>query len=141
VFPNVTIEVKLFEVPSTPAQKLIPYARVNHNKYMVTDKSAYIGTSNWSGDYFTDTAGVGFIVTPKDQSQNGNSSSYGGVDNSSSSEVNFRSDLAQIFERDWNSSYALPLDEVMTEFREFSTEDDEMQEESSSSDEKTREFK
>lgn len=25
---------------------------------MVTDESAYIGTSNWSGDYFTNTAGV-----------------------------------------------------------------------------------
>ncbi|CAL8091902.1 unnamed protein product [Orchesella dallaii] len=43
VYPNVTIEVKLFEVPSTPAQRLIPFARVNHNKYMVTDKSAYVG--------------------------------------------------------------------------------------------------
>jgi phospholipase D3/4 len=36
----------MFEVPATPAQKLIPYARVNHNKYMVTDKTAFIGMLN-----------------------------------------------------------------------------------------------
>jgi len=35
---------KLFVVPSfTPFQAKIPYGRVNHNKYMVTDKVAYIG--------------------------------------------------------------------------------------------------
>lgn len=30
-------------VPASPKQKEIPFARVNHNKYMVTDKIAYIG--------------------------------------------------------------------------------------------------
>lgn len=34
---------RLFVVPSNPRQKGIPFARVNHNKYMVTDKIAYIG--------------------------------------------------------------------------------------------------
>lgn len=34
---------RLFVVPSSPKQKEIPFARVNHNKYMVTDKMAYIG--------------------------------------------------------------------------------------------------
>lgn len=34
---------RLFVVPASPEQKKIPYARVNHNKYMVTDKVAYIG--------------------------------------------------------------------------------------------------
>ena len=35
---------RLFHVPAcTPAQAAIPYARVNHNKYMVTDTAAYIG--------------------------------------------------------------------------------------------------
>lgn len=42
------IEVKIFQVPSTPEQETIPHARVNHNKYMVTDEVAYVGTSNWS---------------------------------------------------------------------------------------------
>lgn len=30
-------------VPANETQAKIPYARVNHNKYMVTDKVAYIG--------------------------------------------------------------------------------------------------
>ena len=35
---------KLFIVPAfTEAQAKIPFARVNHNKYMVTDNVAYIG--------------------------------------------------------------------------------------------------
>lgn len=34
---------RLFVVPANPRQKKIPFARVNHNKYMVTDKIAYIG--------------------------------------------------------------------------------------------------
>jgi hypothetical protein len=35
----------MFVVPAfTESQRKIPFARVNHNKYMVTDKTAYIGT-------------------------------------------------------------------------------------------------
>lgn len=35
---------KLFEVPVySEDQEKIPFSRVNHNKYMVTDKHAYIG--------------------------------------------------------------------------------------------------
>ena len=40
-----TVSQKLFVVPANPKQKEIPFARVNHNKYMVTDKVAYIGDS------------------------------------------------------------------------------------------------
>lgn len=64
----------------TEAQSKIPFARVNHNKYMVTETTAYIGnyelttvvtdashvalgTSNWSGDYFTTTGGAGLVVS------------------------------------------------------------------------------
>lgn len=36
---------RLFVVPASPEQKEIPFARVNHNKYMVTDRVAYIGTA------------------------------------------------------------------------------------------------
>ena len=45
---SASIEVKVFQVPSTEEQSKIPFARVNHNKYMVTDSIGYIGTSNWS---------------------------------------------------------------------------------------------
>lgn len=51
------------------------------------------GTSNWSGDYFTGTAGVGFVVTRNNKSD---------VD----SDNDIRSQVAQIFKRDWNSDYA-----------------------------------
>lgn len=75
----------------------IPFGRVNHNKYMVTDNIAYIGTSNWSGDYFIDTAGIGFV-------------SQDTVHNRNTSEPTLRSQLASIFERDWNSKYAKEQD-------------------------------
>jgi len=85
--PRVDIEVRLFTVPSfTPEQAKIPFARVNHNKYMVTEKQGYIGTSNWSGDYFLSTGGVGLVFTGP-----------------------LRDQLAGLFARDWTSSYASPL--------------------------------
>ena len=41
---NNKIEAKFFKVPAfTPDQAQIPFARVNHNKYMVTDKHGFIG--------------------------------------------------------------------------------------------------
>jgi len=82
--PKVDIQVKLFTVPSfTPDQAKIPFGRVNHNKYMVTDKTGFIGTSNWSGDYFISTGGIGFVF-----------------------EGPLREQLNSIFERDWSSHYA-----------------------------------
>ncbi|XP_007087287.2 5'-3' exonuclease PLD3 [Panthera pardus] len=85
------IQVKLFVVPADEAQTRIPYARVNHNKYMVTERATYIGTSNWSGSYFTETAGTSLLVT-----QNGR----GGL----------RSQLEAVFLRDWDSPYSHDLD-------------------------------
>lgn len=88
------IQVRLFVVPANPEQKEIPYARVNHNKYMVTDKIAYIGTSNWSGDYFVNTAGSALVVN-----QTG----------SGSEEATVQSQLQAVFDRDWDSAYSTPL--------------------------------
>lgn len=34
---------KVFKVPSTREQMKIPFARVNHAKFMVTDRVVYIG--------------------------------------------------------------------------------------------------
>ncbi|EDV99105.1 5'-3' exonuclease PLD3 [Drosophila grimshawi] len=90
---HVNIEIRRFIVPADEDQKRIPYGRVNHNKYMVTDRVAYIGTSNWSGDYFTDTAGIGLVL--KDTVPNMTAS--------------IRNDLQNIFDRDWNSTYAHAL--------------------------------
>ncbi|XP_029427380.1 phospholipase D3 [Rhinatrema bivittatum] len=88
------IDVKLFIVPATAAQAKIPYARVNHNKYLVTDKVAYIGTSNWSGDYFLQTAGSALIVN-----QTGEAAAEEG-------QLTAQTQLKGIFERDWNSEYS-----------------------------------
>ncbi|XP_025104714.1 phospholipase D3-like isoform X2 [Pomacea canaliculata] len=86
------ISVKLFEVPVySEDQEKIPYSRVNHNKYMVTDKHAYIGTSNWVGDYFITTAGVAVVV---DQPQ------Y------NTTRGNLRKQLEDVFMRDWHSPYS-----------------------------------
>lgn len=87
------IQVRLFVVPSSPSQKEIPFARVNHNKYMVTDKTAYIGTSNWSGDYFVNTAGAALVVQQDHPSEG----------------ATVQEQLKQVFERDWSSAYASPL--------------------------------
>nr|XP_023668015.1 phospholipase D3 isoform X2 [Paramormyrops kingsleyae] len=88
------IQVKLFVVPSSPSQKEIPYARVNHNKYMVTDKVAYIGTSNWSGDYFLNTAGSALVVNQTA---------------APSPETTVQRQLQAVFLRDWDSVYSTPL--------------------------------
>ncbi|XP_058449918.1 5'-3' exonuclease PLD3-like isoform X2 [Malaya genurostris] len=90
--PGVTIEVKRFIVPANNDQDRIPYGRVNHNKYMVTDNTAYIGTSNWSGDYFINTAGIGLVMSTFET--NGT----------------MVSDLQAIFDRDWSSKYAVRMD-------------------------------
>uniref|UniRef100_A0A667ZUL5 5'-3' exonuclease PLD3 n=1 Tax=Myripristis murdjan TaxID=586833 RepID=A0A667ZUL5_9TELE len=88
------IQVRLFVVPSNPKQKEIPFARVNHNKYMVTDKIAYIGTSNWSGDYFVSTAGSALVVNQTA---------------SHMLEPTVQSQLREVFERDWSSAYSTPI--------------------------------
>lgn len=86
---HVHIKVKLFKVPAfTPEQAKIPFGRVNHNKYLVTEAIGFVGTSNWSADYFISTGGIGFVFKGP-----------------------LRKDLVDIFERDWNSSYATPLED------------------------------
>ncbi|KAM6977871.1 5'-3' exonuclease PLD3 [Aplochiton taeniatus] len=88
-----SIHVKVFKVPSTTEQEKIPFARVNHAKYMVTDRVVYIGTSNWSENYFTQTAGVGLVVN-----QTGSVIGQG--------QKTLQSQLEQVFQRDWTSDYA-----------------------------------
>ncbi|XP_013104942.2 5'-3' exonuclease PLD3 [Stomoxys calcitrans] len=93
--PNVDIQIKRFIVPSNDHEAKIPFGRVNHNKYMVTDNVAYIGTSNWSGDYFTNTAGVGLVLMDTIEMVNIST---------------IRQDLLGVFERDWNSEYTKDLE-------------------------------
>ncbi|XP_024139355.1 5'-3' exonuclease PLD3 isoform X2 [Oryzias melastigma] len=90
------VEVKIFRVPSTAEQMKIPFARVNHAKFMVTDRVVYIGTSNWSENYFTHTAGVGVVVN-----QTGSAVEEG--------QQTLQSQAEQLFLRDWSSEYAAAL--------------------------------
>ena len=128
---HIDIKGRYFRVPSfTPAQKAIPFARVNHNKYIVTDQSAMIGTSNWTPDYFLKTGGIGFIF-----SSNSNTKEYQHdyiatfilkhnkyprfskpiqsnvveSENQIHGETNIENmhtQLSNVFLRDWNSLYA-----------------------------------
>jgi len=76
------LEVKIYQVPQIPNQQ--PYTRVNHAKFMVTDSVAYVGTSNWTPDYWLFTGGVGLSV----------------------SNQGLRQQLQNIFDRDWYSPFA-----------------------------------
>lgn len=59
--PNV--EVKVITIPPWSGGE-IPFARVSHAKYAVFDGGAlaWVGTSNWEGDYFTKSRNVGVVI-------------------------------------------------------------------------------
>eukprot|EP00644_Phytophthora_capsici_P003554 jgi/Phyca11/528591/estExt2_fgenesh1_pm.C_PHYCAscaffold_310074 len=94
------LEIKLFRVPgwqnttSTAGAKASwpSYTRVNHAKYIVTDTRANVGTSNMEWGYFYTTAGASVNTNHEPT----------------------RKALEQVFARNWNSSYAKPLEEVMS---------------------------
>uniref|UniRef100_A0A8C3W0T5 spleen exonuclease n=1 Tax=Catagonus wagneri TaxID=51154 RepID=A0A8C3W0T5_9CETA len=93
---NVSVDVKVFIVP-VGNHSSIPFSRVNHCKFMVTEKAAYIGTSNWSEDYFTSTSGVGLVVSQR-------------APRAQPGAATVQEQLRQLFERDWSSRYAVGLD-------------------------------
>ena len=84
--PNV--EVRVITIPPWSGGD-IPFARVSHAKYAVFDRGAvaWIGTSNWEGDYFTRTRNVGVFVE-------------GGKTGAQ---------LERVFESGWLSAYASAL--------------------------------
>lgn len=82
------VEVRLISVPEAEAG-FIPFARVVHAKFLVADGSvAWVGTSNWSGDYFHASRNLGLLVE-------------GG---------SFGSALQGFHERTWASPYAEIVD-------------------------------
>ena len=84
--PN--IEVKLSKIPEHTAG-FIPYARVDHCKYLLVDSDRFwIGTSNWSKDYFYNSRNVGFIIN----------------------ELELAKTVKKFFENSWNSPYAYFVD-------------------------------
>lgn len=55
-------EVRVIQVPAWSGGE-VPFARVIHAKYMVVDGTrAWLGTSNWEGDYFHKSRNVGVFV-------------------------------------------------------------------------------
>ncbi|XP_050010792.1 5'-3' exonuclease PLD4 isoform X1 [Alexandromys fortis] len=95
---SISVDVKVFVVP-VGNHSNIPFSRVNHSKFMVTDKAAYIGTSNWSEDYFSSTSGVGLVVSQT-------------IPGAQPGATPVQEQLRQLFERDWSSRYAMGLDGV-----------------------------
>ena len=82
------VEVRLVSVPEAEAG-FIPFARVVHAKYMVADgTTAWLGTSNWSGDYFHASRNLGLLVE---------GASFGGA-------------LRDFHERTWSSGYVETVD-------------------------------
>jgi phosphatidylserine/phosphatidylglycerophosphate/cardiolipin synthase-like enzyme len=86
------LTVKLVTIPRWSGG-FIPYARVVHAKYMVVDgEAAWLGTSNWERDYFTQTRNVGLIVEG----------------------AAFASQLERFFSDTWSSAYAAEVDPKAT---------------------------
>jgi phospholipase D3/4 len=79
------VQVRQFRMPATNFTEAL--RRVNHCKFMVTDEIGYVGTSNWSGDYFLKFGGLGWTIK-------------GG---------SVRETLLKAFERDWASPFAVGL--------------------------------
>ena len=66
-----------------------------------------LGTSNWTEDYFTTTAGQGFVFEPISESSNHDRDRS--ETDESRSRFNLRDQLEQIFHRDWTSKMAYPF--------------------------------
>lgn len=77
------IDVRYIKLPNSPHGLPAPFSRVSHSKYIVTDTSLYITTSNCAADYYYSTAGIGFITKAE----------------------NLRLNAQDIFLRDWKSQY------------------------------------
>jgi phosphatidylserine/phosphatidylglycerophosphate/cardiolipin synthase-like enzyme len=82
------VEVRVLTVPPWSGGD-VPFARVAHAKYLVVDggRGAWVGTSNWEGDYFLRSRNVGVVVR---------GGALGGR-------------LAGVFEDGWAGPYARPL--------------------------------
>ncbi|XP_043914311.1 inactive phospholipase D5 isoform X2 [Protopterus annectens] len=90
--PHCNIEVKFF---APEEQKNASFPRVNHNKYVVTDRAAYFGNFNWVGNDFCHNAGSGLVIKKTEASINKNETIV--------------EQLKAVFERDWYSSHSKNL--------------------------------
>ncbi|XP_013884578.1 inactive phospholipase D5 isoform X2 [Austrofundulus limnaeus] len=89
---NCSLEAKFF---SLRQQRDGSLSGMNHNTFMVTDRAIYLGNLNWTGSEFTYNTGAGLVIS---HPENVTGQSYTVVEQ-----------LRTIFERDWFSPYARPL--------------------------------
>ena len=90
LLPNV--EIGVVSIPEA-AGGHIPFARVTHSKYMTLDGGVlWLGTSNWSEDYFTESRNVEIIARDPDLAAKADA----------------------IFVRLWSSRYCAKLDPART---------------------------
>uniref|UniRef100_H3CPT7 PLD phosphodiesterase domain-containing protein n=1 Tax=Tetraodon nigroviridis TaxID=99883 RepID=H3CPT7_TETNG len=68
---------------------------INYNRFMVTDRSIYLGNLDWLGNEFIFNAGVGLVISQPE-----------GVEERNATVVE---QLRAAFERDWFSNYTRPL--------------------------------
>eukprot|EP01122_Echinamoeba_exundans_P017931 TRINITY_DN987_c0_g1_i1.p1 TRINITY_DN987_c0_g1~~TRINITY_DN987_c0_g1_i1.p1 ORF type:complete len:441 (-),score=105.62 TRINITY_DN987_c0_g1_i1:14-1336(-) len=80
------IDVRVMIIPPGEG-KPIPFTRVDHSKFIVTDSLLYITTSNCAADYFLTTGGVSITFMNE----------------------NVRQEGEQIFMRDWEGPYSGPI--------------------------------
>ena len=74
--------------------------------------SPHTGTSNWSADYFINTGGIGLVINETDtQAQGQGSANKVPEDNNGTNSA--RQQLQALFERDWHSQYAKPLEDFV----------------------------
>lgn len=85
------VEVRYFVLPPQPDVAPVPYTRVNHCKYLVSEASVLVSTSNWTGDYFTTTTGASAV----------------------SDDPILKQQVQAIFDRDWNSNFSYPLNDFL----------------------------
>ncbi|KPP78759.1 inactive phospholipase D5-like [Scleropages formosus] len=89
---NCTLEVKFF---SPREQKDGTVHAVNHNKFMVTDNSVYIGNFDWVGNEFAYNAGAGLVISQDRGAEERNATVV--------------EQLKAAFLRDWHSRYTKSL--------------------------------
>ncbi len=93
--PN--IQVKMVSIPQAK-NEFIPYARVIHSKYCIVDgQTLWIGTSNWSKDYFYFSRNIDLIFRSEVQTKN-----------EAITQLIKNSQL--IYDKLWNSAFAATLD-------------------------------
>ncbi|XP_072906600.1 inactive phospholipase D5-like [Hemitrygon akajei] len=93
---NCSFDVKYFVVPPSEGDEVL-FSSVNRNKYMVTDKAAYISTSDWVGNDYMKNTGVSLVIEHKRSRWLKDPTSV-------------HEELQALFERDWNSKYAQRLE-------------------------------